>query len=82
VVLSLFGSPLSGSAAAALAAGLEADGHADAIAAAARIRTILASEFAAITLTDAQRAAVVRVLSNLNEATDYSELLALRPTLP
>jgi hypothetical protein len=65
-----------------LAAALEADGHADAIAAAARIRTILSSEFAAITLTDAQRVAAVRVLSNLHEATDSAELLALRPTLP
>jgi HEAT repeat protein len=77
-VLSLFGSPLSPQVAANLAVALLADGSPDAVAASMRIETVMRTEFAAITLTEAQRRAVLSVLHDLEEGTAAPELLELR----
>jgi hypothetical protein len=65
-MLRLFDGPLAPDAQAALVRVLEADGAPESIAAAARMKTVTASEFAAISLTDAQREAVMRVLAALD----------------
>jgi hypothetical protein len=77
-MLSLFGSPLSPQVAANLAVALLADGSPDAVAASMRIETVMRTEFAAITLTEAQRRAVLTVLHELDESSAAPELLALR----
>ena len=77
-MLSLFGSPLSPQVAANLAVALLADGSPDAVAASMRIETVMRTEFAAITLTEAQRRAVLTVLSELDETSAAPDLLALR----
>jgi hypothetical protein len=76
-MLTLFGSPLSPQVAANLALALLADGSPDALAASMRIETVMRTEFAAITLTEAQRRAVLTVLHDLDESA-APELLALR----
>jgi hypothetical protein len=66
-VLSLFGHPLPFDVEVQLVAALRADGSVLAIAAADRIDSIASTEFAAITLTDRQREAVLTVLSALGD---------------
>lgn len=83
-MLRLFGHPLSPDEQAALVTVLEVDGAPDSIAAASRMKAVTATEFSAISLTDAQREAVMRVLAALDGHTppELADLVVKSPEEP
>jgi hypothetical protein len=76
-VLSLFGHPLPSDVEAQLVDALRSNGSVAAVEAADRIDSIVSTEFAAITLTDRQREAILAVLAALGDSAP-TPLLELR----